>query len=56
MPTASQVLITAEILCGSKTFSKTIVISSCLLSNTEVNFFNLSGVIINGLALYSCLN
>src|SRR5258708_5665218 len=33
-PTASQVRITAEILCGSKTFSRTTVMESCRLSNT----------------------
>src|SRR5215203_6149353 len=44
-PTASQVLITADILCGSKTFSKTTVRSNCLFCKTDKSFSFLSGVI-----------
>src|SRR5450432_3777918 len=45
MPTASQVRITADILCGSKTFSNTTVRSFCRFSKTFLRRSSLSGVI-----------
>src|SRR5687768_9626970 len=45
IPTASQVRITAEILCGSNTFSRTTVRSSWRLLSTVNNLASLSGVI-----------
>src|SRR5580765_5636625 len=45
IPTASQVRITAEILCGSKTFSSTTVRLFCRLSRTFLIRSSLSGVI-----------
>src|SRR6185312_3512849 len=44
IPTASAVRITAEILCGSNTFSSTTVRSFCLLSKTWVSRCCRSGV------------
>lgn len=46
MPTASHVLITADILCGSKTFSSSTVRSGWRLFNTEVRRSFLSGVML----------